>query len=227
VKPRSKLLPVLLAGLFFAIDIGFFHTSLTLTSVAHATLIVNLAPAVALTAGVLLFGERFGTLKLLGLALSLGGAIAMTSGRAGVAGTLEGNALAFAGMFGYAAYLIALKQARGSASTLFVMTWSSAMSAVLLLSAAVIAGETVTPATLSGWAIVLALGLIVHVLGQGLVTIGMRETPVGLASILLLMQPVGAGVCAWLFFQETLGALELAGAAAVLAGIAMATRARP
>jgi drug/metabolite transporter (DMT)-like permease len=218
--------PVLLAGLFFAIDIGFFHTSLTMTSVAHATLIVNLAPLVALAAGFLLFGERFGGLKIAGLVLSLGGALAMTSGRAEVAGTLEGNALAFAGMFGYAAYLIALKFARRDASTLAVMTLSSAASAVLLLGAAAISGETFWPQSVSAWAIVALLGLVVHALGQGLVTIGMRETPVGLASILLLVQPVGATVCAWFMFGEVLSPLELAGAIAVLVGIGMATRAR-
>lgn len=221
-----SIAPVLLAGLFFAIDIGFFHTSLTLTSVAHATLVVNLAPLIALGAGLLLFRERFGGLKVAGLVLSLAGALAMTSGRADVAGTLEGNALAFAGMFGYAAYLIALKYARRDASTLAVMTLSSAASAVLLLGTAALSGEAFWPQSVAAWTIVIVLGLVVHALGQGLVTIGMRETPVGLASILLLMQPIGATVCAWFIFGEILGALELAGAIAVLTGIGMATRAR-
>src|SRR5262245_30532598 len=44
---------LLLAGLFFAIDMAFYHWALMLTPVAHATLIVNLAPLVALTAGFL------------------------------------------------------------------------------------------------------------------------------------------------------------------------------
>lgn len=215
-----------LAGVFFAIDIGFFHTSLTMTSVAHATLIVNLAPVVALGAGFLLFGERLGGWKLAGMVLSLGGAFVMTSGRADVGGTLEGNALAFVGMFGYAAYLIAVKQARQGSGVLAVMLASSAVSAALLFGAAAISGEAIWPQSASAWAIVLVLGLVIHAFGQGLVTVGMRDTAVGLASILLLMQPVCAGIVAWFAFGETLGALEVAGAAAVLAGIAMAMRSR-
>lgn len=216
----------LLAGLFFAIDIGFFHTSLTFTSITHATLIVNLAPVVALGAGFLLFGERFGYLKLAALVLSLGGALAMTSGRADVGGTLEGNALAFVGMFGYSCYLITVKQARRDASVLTVMLISSAVCAAVLLGGAVISGENVWPDSAYAWLVVILLGLVVHAFGQGLVTVGMRDTAVGLASILLLMQPVCAGVFAWLIFDETLGPIEAAGAGAVLLGIAMATRAR-
>lgn len=223
--PRRNPFWALIAGTFFAIDIGFFHSSLMLTSVAHATLIVNLAPVIALGAGFLWFGERFGSLKVAGTIVSLGGAGVMTLGRADIGGTLEGNLLAFIGMFGYAAYLIAVKQARQAQGALLVMFLSSAIAAALLLGGAAIAGERIFPETANGWLVLLALGLVVHALGQGLVTLGMRTTAVGLASILLLMQPVCGGVFAWMIFGESLGMIELAGAAAVLLGIAMAMRA--
>jgi drug/metabolite transporter (DMT)-like permease len=223
-KVRGELWPVLLAGLFFTFDVGLYHISLTLTSIAHATLIVNLAPLVALAAGYFLFGERFRRVMLAGLVLSLGGAVAMTAGRAGVAGTLIGNAFAFTGMIGYASYLIAVKQARQTSSVLTVVTLSSAVSAVLLFGAANLRGEAILAHSIEGWLVLIALGVAVHALGQGLVAIGMRETPVGLASILLLMQPVCAGICAWLIFGETLGPVEMAGAAAVLLGIGLAAK---
>jgi drug/metabolite transporter (DMT)-like permease len=224
-KLRGPLWPLLLAGVFFSFDVGLYHTSLTLTSIAHATLIVNLAPLVALAAGYFLFGERFRIVMLAGLAMALGGAAAMTLGRAGVAGTLTGNAFAFAGMLGYSSYLIAVKRARQGSSVLAVLTVSSAVSAVFLFSVAGLRGETILPHSAGGWLVLIALGVAIHALGQGLVAIGMRETPVGLASILLLMQPVCAGLCAWAIFGEMLGPLELAGAAAVLLGIGLAARA--
>jgi drug/metabolite transporter (DMT)-like permease len=217
---------LLLAGLFFAIDMSFYHWSLGLTSIAHATLIVNLAPLVALTAGVLMFGERLGAAKMIGLVAALGGAFLMTATRADDSGTLLGNGLAALGMFGYAAYLIVVKQARTRHDTLSIMVWSSVTSAVLMFAIAAIAGEQILPHTLEGWMVVITLGFVAHVLGQGLVAFGMRTAPVGLASILLLIQPVVAAIAAWAIFDERLTVLEGIGAAAVLAGLALASRTR-
>ncbi len=218
--------PLLLAGLFFAVDLGFYHWALKLTSVAHATLIVNMAPVVALAAGVMVFAERLGRLKLAGLILSVAGALLMTTGRAGVSGTLEGNALAVAGMFGYAFYLIAVKRARGLHDTAVIMVWSSASAAVLLFVAAALAGEAIIPHSAYAWGVVIAMGLVTHVAGQGLVALGMRDAPVGLASIVLFTQPVMAALAAWVVFGETMGAAELCGVALVLGGITLATRSR-
>ncbi|MDZ4791038.1 MAG: DMT family transporter [Hyphomicrobiales bacterium] len=218
--------PLLLAGLFFAIDLGFYHWALQLTSVAHATLIVNMAPVVALAAGVLAFSERLGKLKLGGLIVSIAGALLMTTGRADVSGTLEGNTLAVAGMLGYAFYLIAVKRARGMHDTAVIMVWSSASAALLLFIGAALAGEIIMPQSAAAWGVVIAMGLITHVAGQGLVALGMRDAPVGLAAIVLFTQPVMAALAAWVVFGETMGVAELWGVALVLGGIALATRSR-
>jgi drug/metabolite transporter (DMT)-like permease len=218
--------PILLvAGFCFAIDMCFYHWSLTLTSIAHSTLIVNLAPLVALSAGFLLFGEKLGTLKLFGLVASLSGAFLMTAMRSGSPGTLEGNGLAAIGMIGYALYLIVVKQARSSGhDTMSIMVWSSGMASAIMFAIALAAGESILPRTVENWTVVLLLGLVAHVFGQGLVAYGMRTAPVGLASILLLIQPVVAAIAAWFIFNETFTPVEMAGALMVLAGLAVASR---
>lgn len=224
---RGALSPMLiLAGICFAIDMGCFNSALRFTSVAHATLIVNLAPIVALAAGFLLFGEGFGAAKLIGLVAALGGAALMTMTRLDGGGTLFGNGIASIGLFGYALYLIAVKQARREHDTVSIMLWSSVAAAVVMFAAAALMGERILPVSLSGWAVLVALALMSHVLGQGLVAFGMREAPVGLASILLLAQPIVAAVAAWIVFGETMGPIEAAGAVIVLAGLVIASRAR-
>lgn len=218
--------PLLLAGFFFSIDMAFYHWSLGLTSVAHATLIVNLAPLVALAAGFMFFGESLGRAKLIGLAASMGGAFLMTAMRSEAAGTLLGNGLAFIGMLGYAFYLIVVKKAVRQHSPLTIMVWSSGSAAAILFAVAVAAGEQILPQSVAGWAVVIAMGVIAHVIGQGLIANGMRRVPVGLASVLLLIQPVVAAIGAWVLFGESLGTLEVAGAMLVLAGLAIASRTR-
>jgi drug/metabolite transporter (DMT)-like permease len=74
--------------------------------------------------------------------------------------------------------------------------------------------------------VVIAMGVVAHVIGQGLIARGMRTAPVGLASVLLLIQPVVAAIGAWILFHESLGPLEIAGALLVLAGLAIASRSR-
>jgi drug/metabolite transporter (DMT)-like permease len=217
---------LILAGFCFAVDMAFYHWALVLTPVAHATLIVNLAPLVALSAGFLLFGESLGAAKLIGLAASLGGAFLMTAMRADAAGTLTGNTLAMIGMLGYAFYLIVVKKATRLHSPLTIMVWSSVSATAMLFVAAIAAGEQVLPTTLSGWAVVIAMGVVAHVIGQGLIALGMRRVPVGLASVLLLIQPVVAAIGAWIIFNERLSPLEIVGAVLVLAGLAIASRTR-
>ena len=218
---------LVLAGLFFAIDTGLYNWSLKLTSVAHATLIVNLAPMVALAAGFLLFGERFGPAKAFALVAALSGAILMTVTRAeSGGGTLAGNGLAFLAMIGYALYLVAVKQARHEHDTLSIMVWSSVVGAAAMFATAALIGEQMVPSTAYGWGVVIALGFVAHVFGQGLVAFGMREAPVGLASILLLTQPLVAVIAAWLIFGEDMGPVEAAGGGLILAGLVVASRAR-
>ena len=217
---------LLVAGLLFAIDMAFFHWALVLTSVAHATLITNLAPLVALGAGVVLFGESLGPTKLVGLFASMAGAALMTVMRLDVAGTLSGNAVAVLGMLAYASYLIVVKKAVGAESALTVLLWSSVTAAVALFALATMTGDRLLPSTGQGWAVLVAMGVFAHVLGQGLIAVAMGHVPVGLASVLLLIQPVVAATGAWVLFGESLGPLETAGALLVLAGLSIASRAK-
>jgi drug/metabolite transporter (DMT)-like permease len=227
IRLRSSGWTVLvLAGLFFAIDTGLYNWSLKLTSVAHATLIVNLAPMVALAAGFLLFGERFGPAKACALIAALSGAALMTVTRSDGGGTLAGNGIAFLAMIGYALYLVAVKQARHEHDTLSIMVWSSVVGAAAMFVTAALIGEQLLPSTAYGWGVLIALGFIAHVFGQGLIAFGMREAPVGLASILLLTQPLVATIGAWLIFGETMGPVEAAGGGLILAGLVIASMAR-
>jgi len=71
--PRGRLAPLALAGLFFAGNLGVWHTSLKLTSVANSTLLVNMAPAFVALGAWLLLAEPVGALQAAGGAAVLAG----------------------------------------------------------------------------------------------------------------------------------------------------------
>jgi drug/metabolite transporter (DMT)-like permease len=65
----------------------------------------------------------------------------------------------------------------------------------------------------------MALALITHAGGQGLLVFAMRYFPAFTSSVTLLLQPVVAAAAAWIVFNETLGPWQILGAAIVLLGI--------
>jgi len=229
VKPgRQDLLVGGLAGLFFAGDLACYFTALTLTSVAHATLLINLAPVFALLGGLVFLRERPQASTVLGMAVALGGAALLAlAGRGSGVVTLTGDLIALAGASFYGAYLVSLKRARTSVSPQVLMLISGATGAVVMLPAGILVGEAWVPASLVGILALIGLGTVAHTLGHGLISQSLSVLPVGYAAVVLLIQPTFAAVAAWLIFDERLGALELLGAVITLAGIMVASRRAP
>jgi drug/metabolite transporter (DMT)-like permease len=220
-KPPRLLLAV--AGLLFAGDLGLWHLSIEMTSVANSTFLVNLAPILVGLAAWLLFGERLRLPYLAGLALAMVGAGLLVRASLGFAGGgVRGDGIALVAAFLYAGYQLSVKQLRRRCSTAQIMLGSASVAAPALLVMALALGERLLPATGGGWLVLVAVALVCQLAGQSLITYAMAHLPAALSSISLLVQPVGAAVLAWALFGERLGVLQFLGGAAVLAGISLA-----
>ncbi|MFM1750484.1 MAG: hypothetical protein RL658_625, partial [Actinomycetota bacterium] len=78
----------------------------------------------------------------------------------------------------------------------------------------------------SGWMLILfviVIGTIIPYIGN---LIGITKTSASSASVIGMLEPVLAGVFAWIWLSETFNAIQLVGAAAVIAGIYIATKTR-
>ena len=215
-----------LSGAFFAVDLASWHWSIKLTSVANATLLANIAPIFVTLASWLLFNERVTVLFVAGLALSIGGAAALVGeGVALATGNLAGDALGVLTAIAYAGYLMSVGRLRRSYSTARIMLVSSAITALMLLPLSLVSDERLFAATLTGWLVLVALALICQAGGQNLIAYALRHVPVAFSSVALLVQPLVAAGLAWLLFGERLGAVQIAGAVLVLAGIVICRRA--
>ena len=214
-----------LAGLFFALDLAAWHSSLGYTSVANATLLANNAPIFVALGAWLLWRERPTRGFVIGLTLSIIGCALLSRGgfKPGQS-TLLGDGLALlTGVF-YSGYFLTVKRLRARFTTAAIMTWSAMVGGLILLPAAWASEAALLPASLAGWLVVLALALFSHVGGQSLITYAMAHLPAGFSALTLLIQPVGAAVLAWILFAEALGPLQLTGGLVVLAGIWLARR---
>jgi len=212
-------------GLFFAADLAFWHWSIGLTTIANATLFANLAAVlVSITAWIWL-RERYGWPFVLGLALAIVGVTFLVGasfdlGRDKVIGDLLGLLTA---VF-YAGYQLAVKKARARFTTARIMVWSIPTACIVLTLLAVVSGERFAAVTPTGWLVLLALAVISQVAGQGLIVQALAHLPSSFASVSLLVQPVAAGMFAWLLLGENLGTMQIGGGVLVLIGIYLARR---
>lgn len=216
---------LILAGAFFAADIAAFHESIRLTSVANASLELNLAPLFVTLGAWLLFRQRVSGLFCTALVITLAGA-AMTIGPNVQASSaaLTGDALGvLAGLF-YACYMLTMKPLTASVSTARIMAVYTTGAAILLLPYALMSGGTWLPQTASGWLVLAGLAVGVHVVGQSLVAYGFAALPAQLSSVNLLLQPVFAALYAWALLGEAMTSLQMMGGLVVLLGIYLAKR---
>lgn len=215
----------IIAGTFFGLDITFWHASLVMTSVANATFIVNLGnAAVGLVAWVVL-KERPTKIWLVALAVALLGAFMLSRGAADTGtGALTGDLLALLAAVMVGLYLFFAKLARREMDALPVLFWSTAATLVVSAIACGVRGEAVIPPD-PGWFIwPLALAVVAHVIGQGLIIAGVGATPAALAGLLILIQPVTSAFVAWPLFGEALTGIQLVGCTLVLVGVWLAGR---
>ena len=215
----------LLAGLFFALDLSFWHYGIVMTSVANATVLCNLTPVVVTLFGWFVLKERPHRLFLLALALAMGGAFAMAAGADGGQGTNPplGDAFSLSVAVWYSGYFLAVKAARRTAGAMRVTFWATLLGAPLLLIVALALGEDIIPAGAAGWAACIAMG-IMHVFGQGGVAWALGKLPASVTAVTILIQPVVAGLLGWWIFGETLTPIQALGGALVLGAIVMAQR---
>ena len=217
---------MLAAGVLFAGDLAVWHWSILLTSVANATLLANLAPLFVTLAVWVFYGRRPGGVFLAGLAVALAGTITLLGGDLTLSsGELAGDCLGVVTAMFYAGYQLVVSRLRRRAATSSIMAWSGLVTAAVLLPIALLSGEQILPVTAAGWLKLLGLALISQAAGQSLIAYAMAHLSETFSSVGLLLQPVMAAVFAWVLLGETLGAVEIAGAVAVLAGIAIAHRA--
>ena len=233
-RPKPSLGQIrwlLLAGVLFGVEVSLWGAAVTLTTVTNATLLANLTPIFAALFGWLLLRERLSTPILTGIGTALTGAVVLALARAQGSGVahehgLVGDALGFSAAIGYAGYLLIVRALGDKVGVGAVMFWATLSAAAVSLTTSLVLHEPLMARSLSGWSMLVALGLVVQVGGQGLIAFGVGRLPIAMSTVLLWMQPLVAAVLSWVMFNEALSPLALGGAALILAGIYVVQRSR-
>jgi drug/metabolite transporter (DMT)-like permease len=228
--PARTRWTAVLAGVFFACDLVLWHHAIDAVGAGLATVLGNLQVLVVAVVAWWLLGERPHAglvaavpVLLLGVTLVSGALGGETYGRDPRLGVVLGLATSVA----YACFLLVLRSGSKDLRRLAgPLLWASASAAG---AAAVIGaglGELAVPDLRSlGWLVVLAV--TAQVCGWLLITTSLPRLPAALTSVLLLAQPAGALGVSTVVLGEAPTPVQLTGAAAILAGVVLATATRP
>ena len=210
------------AGLFFALDLGFWHYGIRYTSVTNATVLSNLTPVVVTTFAWLFLKQRPRALFLLSVAAAVGGAWLMAIEKGGgLTNQPLGDALSALTALWYALYFLTMNEGRKTDGASRLMFWVSVVGAPLMLISALLLGEPLWPGSPLVWGACVGLGLM-HVTGQGSIAWAMGRLPIATASVVVLIQPIVAAWLGWMLFAEPIGPLQALGAAVTLGGVVLA-----
>jgi drug/metabolite transporter (DMT)-like permease len=220
---------LILAAVFFALDLWFWHRSIIFIGPGLSTLLANFQVFILMLAGVLVLRQRPTALQIAAVPLALFG-LALIVGfdwqelpanyRMGVVYGLL-TALVYAG------YLLTMRFARKDVArgmpTREIAVVSFA-AAIMLGVAAIAEGQSlVIPSmTDAGW--LLAYGVLSHSLGYILIVSSLPQVSTTEAGLALLLQPTLSFVWDVLFFARPMTPAELVGAAIALVAIYLGSR---
>ena len=218
---------VALGGLFFALDLALYNTSILKTSAANATLLGNNTPIVVGLLSWLVFGKRPQVAFWLGLFLAIGGTLLILW--ADLGRHLQfglGDLMALGAAACFAVYLLATERVRTSTSTLaFLRLAMIASTIALFLINQVLRISLRVPHGRTVWAI-LGLGLISQLGGYLALTYALGHLPATITSVSLLTQGPLTAVMAAVLLGEPLTVPQIIGGALVLSGVGLAHRQR-
>jgi drug/metabolite transporter (DMT)-like permease len=225
--PQRTVRLALLAGVFFAGDLLFWHHAIEAVGAGLATVLGNLQVLIVGGVAWAVFGERpsrsvFVALPIVLLGVLLisgaigGGAYGSNPGLGVILGLL--TALCYAG------YLLVIRRGgrdlRRPAGPVAIATVSTAIVAAVV---GVVGGDLdplPAPASLAWLAL---LGLSSQSLGYLLISLSLSRLPAVLTSIILLAQPVMTVALSMVLLHEAPSPVQLLGVALVVGGIAAAT----
>lgn len=216
----------IVAGVFFASDLLFWHHAIEAVGAGLATVLGNMQILVVAVVAWLVLGERPSTRTLGAVPIVIVGAV-LISGLVGQGayGSNPALGVVFGGItaVSYAGYLLVIRRGgrdiRRPAGPVAIAT-ASTMAIGVLVGAAT--GDlSLTPSwPMHGW--LLAYGLTSQSIGYLLISLSLPRLPAVLTSMILLSQPVATVALSIALLGEAPSPEQLAGVALVVGGIAFA-----
>jgi drug/metabolite transporter (DMT)-like permease len=216
---KSLTIIVLVAAIFYALDLAAWNAGILMTKLGNATLFGNSGSFVFAIYGLILAGQLPSTRQAGGLLMALVGAVLLMSNSYELSPkNLGGDLLTLVAGFLYGGYLIFIERARSNLKPLPLLLLATTFAIPILIVISLGAGETVWP---HNWTPLVIFALSSQVLGQGLLVYSIGVFPPLVVGLALLTQPAVSALIGWFAFGETLSATDWIGAVAIAAALVL------
>jgi drug/metabolite transporter (DMT)-like permease len=222
------------SGLALGLHFALFQGSLALTTVASAVTLVAMSPVFVALGGWWFLRETTERRTWVGMGMTILGAITIGVADASAIDlgpqALLGDAMAFGGAVAVSAYLLLGRYARRSVPATTYSAVVYGWAAAGLLVTAIVTGTELLGYDPRAWAAIAGIVVGPQLLGHTVFNALLSTVSATVVSIVVLAEPVGAGLLAWLVLAELPPALFYLGAPLVLLGLVAATvrpRGRP
>lgn len=222
------------SGLALGAHFALFQGALALTTVASAVTLATMSPIFVALGAARFLGEPASRRVLVGLGVTVAGALVIGAGDLQAIDlgprALAGDAMALLSAVAVTGYLLVGRAVRRDVAA---STYSAGVYAVAAVGLLVVAVAWQVPLWGYGpatWAAIVGIVVGPQLLGHTVFNTLLSRVSATVVSVVVLSEPVGAAVLAWLVLAETPAAVFAVGAPLVLAGVTLATvggRTRP
>ena len=222
---------LILAALFLAADLWFYHRSIQFVGPGLATLLANFQVFVMAGVGFLVLRQRPTAKQLVAIPLAVAG-LALIVGIDWSELPVDyrrGLVFGLAAAVTYAAYLLAIRSSRHGATTRVPSREIAVVSifgAVMLGGAALAEGESLAITHGPDLVWLLCYGVLSHGIGMLFITSSLPHVTTTQAGLALLLQPTLSFVWDVAFFARPMRPAEFAGAALALFAIYLGSRSK-
>ena len=216
---KSTIWLAIIAGLFFGVDIILWHIGIFQTKMANATLFANCASLILVVYGIFVARKMPSKWESAAVLFAFVGA-ALLMGQSLDLSPLhfQGDILSLGAGLTYTVYLVLMMRVRQNTESWGALGMASAVAAVILLTASVVAGEQVIPTV---WWPVMLLAFTSQFFGQGCLTYALPHFSPLVIGLALLLQPALSAAAGWLAFGETLTTMDFMGSALVMIALVL------
>ena len=216
---KSTIWLATIAGLFFGVDIILWHIGIFQTKMANATLFANCASLILVVYGIFVARKMPSKWESAAVLFAFVGA-ALLMGQSLDLSPLhfQGDILSLGAGLTYTVYLVLMMRVRQNTESWGALGMASAVAAVILLTASIVAGEQVIPTV---WWPVVLLAFTSQFFGQGCLTYALPHFSPLVIGLALLLQPALSAAAGWLAFGETLTAMDFTGSALVMIALVL------
>ncbi|MCL2703299.1 MAG: DMT family transporter [Defluviitaleaceae bacterium] len=209
------------SGIALALHFATWIVSLTLTTVTASTVLVSLSPIFVAIINMLFFRKKPGKILFICLALAISGTVIISAGSFdGNMGSLTGNALALAGAFFVAVYLMIGQDVRKRVSTAVYAFLVYGFAAAALLVCCLAFAQPLAPYGPLEYANIVLMALVCSIGGHTLYNMLLKFHGAALISLASLGEPVFASILAVIILSEPPPLTAIAGGVLVVAGVA-------